>query len=77
MNKFKWVLTLQKTQTLTNGTKLETLEPYEFETLEDASETEFRIDKVGIWDIENVVSYSSKGIQYIEIFKLEEIEEKG
>ena len=82
MSKIKWVLTLQKTQTFTNGTKLETLEAYDFDTLEDASDTEFMIDKVGIWDIESTVgvsgvSYSSKGLQCIEHFKLAEIEEKG
>ena len=81
MSKIKWVLTLIKTQTLTNGTKLETLETYEFDTLEDASETEFRIHNVGVWDIEsavgvNAVSYISKGLQCIELFSLAE-EEKG
>jgi hypothetical protein len=81
MSKIKWVLTLIKTQTLTNGTKLETLESYDFDTLEDASDAEFRIDKVGIWDVEsavgvNAVSYSSKGLQCIELFNLAE-EEKG
>lgn len=82
MSKIKWVLTLIKTQTLTNGTKLETLEAYEFDTLEDASDTEFMIDKVGIWDIESTVgvsgvSYSSKGLQCIELFNLAKCEEKG
>jgi hypothetical protein len=81
MSKIKWVLTLIKTQTLTNGTKLETLESYDFDTLEDASDAEFRIDKVGIWDVEstvstNAISYTSKGLQCIELFSLAE-EEKG
>ena len=82
MSKLKWVLTLKKTETLSNGTKLETLESYDFETLEDASDAEFRIDKVGIWDVEstvstNAISYSSLGLQCIELFNLVVSEEKG
>ena len=82
MSKLIWVLKLKRTETFANGNKLETLESYEFETLEDASDTEFRIDKVGVWDIESTggvsgVSYSSKGLQCIELFNLAKCEEKG
>ena len=77
MSKLIWVLKLKRTETFANGNKLETLESYEFETLEDASDTEFRIDKVGVWDIEstvgvNGVSYSSKGLECLELVSLEE-----
>ena len=71
MSKIKWVLTLKKTQTLTNGTKLETLESYEFSNLEDASDTQFYIDQLGSWDTKDI-GYMSTSLQYHELFRYEE-----
>ena len=75
MSKLIWVLKLKRTQTF-NGDKLETLESYEFDNLEDASEAEFRIHNVGVWDrtFDNGagVSYSSKGLECLELVSLEE-----
>lgn len=67
----QWVLNVKKTQTFANGTKIETLESYEFSNLEDASDTQFYIDQLGSWDTEDI-GYMSTSLQYLELFSLEE-----
>lgn len=50
MGNIKWTLTVKRTLRSIKGEEIDTLEHYHFDNMEDASDAQFTIDKVGAWD---------------------------